>query len=304
MKYTLKSLLIIASIFLVVGLIESKRVRHRHHKTKGGNLAAMFQGFLSGAAQVSGIQINKCLPTSLQGKYLELDKDAQEPDGGKKTTSVLGYILKGLKFTLDMACAFKSAIMKIFGLGRRRRNRYRRIFLSRRNRGILDWFSTAWNWAKSKVMNLGTWLSHCWDNLVKWTKEKWNALKKWTSQMWSALWAKLKDAWKSFTAFFGKIKDWIVTKVIPLVNMVMACGNIFKQMFNTIKDIVSAISQLAGGNVAKIADMIINLICSYQTILDVSIFIFTLISYGEKLQLHGKTLELQEHSTSERLWEH
>jgi hypothetical protein len=266
--------MLLASI-LVVG--EARKVRRTRTKVSAGEwIKAAMQGFLSGIADASGQDINDCLPDSMQGNYLaqdESDPDVKEKDVATKTT--FGYILKGMKYALDIACAFISQLESLFNfsLRRRLRRRHRRIFFAKRmSRKRWDWFNDICNsvgkYVKEKVGDMVDWASEQFDNFKKWTVDAWNSVTSWVKDQWDKFWAKLEAVRQKVEEVKTSINDWITNTAMPIVIAIFKCTKIILSIIGTITSVVKAVIEIMAGNVIKVVNMIIQMICNYQTIID------------------------------------
>ena len=271
MKFVSKFAILIILI-CIFNLTDLRRIRrHRKEDTAVEYIKAATQGFLAGILGETGDDINSCLPTSLQGKYLAQDVEEKE-DETKGNTSILEFIWSKLKFVLDLACGFKEALMSLFGLDRRRRRRHhRRIFLSKRVRTtIFDFLTDIGNWISKTWSSFTEFLGTVWENLKSWTVEKWNELKTWTKQAWTSLINGVAGAIEKAKALKDKVVSWIINKALPILSIIFKCAKILLSLISKVMGIVKAIANIVAGNVLKIVDMVINLICSYQSIIDVS----------------------------------
>lgn len=275
MKLSKLILVFLFAAIILVSYSESRRIRRRRSEALE-YLKALGQGFLAGLLDIAGTEINECLPGEAQGKYLAQDIE-EKAEEKKEASGILETIWSGLKWCLDLACSFKDQVKKFFGWGRRRHRRRhrrnRRIFLSKRARGILDWFRSAWEWVKGAVTSFASWCGRQWENLMEFTAEAWKEVKAWTEKVWEELKEKVKAAWEYAKKIKDKIVAWVINKMLPVLSLVLKCGKLLLTLVSKIIGIISAIVQIASGNLLKIVDVIINIICSYQTVIKV-IFIF------------------------------
>jgi hypothetical protein len=134
--------------------------------------------------------------------------------------------------------------------------------------GLFDWVSGAWDWVKGAVVSFTSWVSKQWDNLKTWVVDRWNDLKKWTKDLWTTLINKVAGAVQKAKDFKDKVVSWVINKALPILSLVFKCARIFLTIASKIMGIIKAIAQVVTGNVLKLVDMAINVICAYQTIID------------------------------------
>ena len=85
-----------------------------------------------------------------------------------------------------------------------------------------------------------------WDDFVNGLKIGWEAVKNWFVKLWNSITTKVKELWKKFTDFLGKIKTTVV-------NIAISIGNALKKPINAI---IGGINKLISGVVSGINGMI------------------------------------------------
>ena len=85
-----------------------------------------------------------------------------------------------------------------------------------------------------------------WNDFVNGLKIGWEAVKNWFVKLWNSITTKVKELWKKFTDFLGKIKTTVV-------NIAVAIGNALKKPINAI---IGGINKLISGVVSGINGMI------------------------------------------------
>lgn len=286
MKFS--SIIYIALIILALlsSDISARRIR-RHRRTTAltDYLRAFAQGFISGFSGEKGESINECLPEGAKGDYLAKDITEKKDDKGnkegdgkesdddkKKDVSLFETIWQKIKWCLDLACKFKSTIMKFLGWDklRRRYRRHRRFFARKKYRkGLFDWVSKAWEWIKKTAVSFGSWTKHQFENLVAWSKDKWDTLKDWGDKLWQEFQSKVIEEIQKVTGLKNKVVGWIINKALPVLSIVLKCTKIVLTIISKVFRVITVIAEIASGNALKVVSLVVNLICAYQTIIKV-----------------------------------
>jgi hypothetical protein len=274
MKFISKVIIaILLASILVVG--EGRKITKSKRRTKVSGtdwFKTAAKGFLTGIADVSGDEINSCIPSSWQSDYEpEDEEDTKVAEDDQKTKTTLTYILENMKFALDVACIFVDQLKSLFGITRRRR-RYRRVFITRKSRGFLSWCKSAFEWANKSVSTIRNWARDQWNNLKDWAVDKWNEVKTWAQEIWDIFWDKLKAVKARIDDFKAQVIEWVREKAIPIIVTIFKCVKIIKSIVGVISSVIKAVTLLMAGKLTNMIGMFINLVCNYQTIYDVSIF--------------------------------